>query len=80
MCVVELDGASQIEPLLDLLGVDAAEVLVEDVGDRGADDLADDGVGSADFAFVFELDFAGDAGERGVDVAYAGDDRGTRCG
>ncbi len=42
----------------------------------GADDLADDGVGAAHLAFVFELDLAADAGERGVDVADAGDDEG----
>ncbi len=72
--VVELDGAAEVEPLLDLLGVGVGEVLVEDVGDRGADDLADDGVGAAHLAFVLELDLAGDAGERGVDVADAGDD------
>ena len=42
--------------------------------DGGADDLADDGVGAAHLALVLELDLAGDAGERGVDVADAGDD------
>ena len=59
--------------MLDLLGVDAGEVGVEDGGDGGADDLADDGVGSTHLAFVLELDLAGDAGEGGVDVADAGD-------
>ncbi len=76
MSVVELDGAAEIEPLLDLLGVGVGEVLVEDDSDGLADDLADDGVGAADFAFVFEFDLAGDTGERGVDVADAGDDEG----
>ena len=74
--VVELDGAAEVEPLLDLLGVGVGEVLVEDAGDAGADDLADDGVGAAHLAFVLELDLAGDAGERGVDVADARDDEG----
>ena len=74
--VVELDGAAEVEPLLDLLGVGVGEVLVEDVATDGADDLADDGVGAAHLAFVFELDLAGDAGERGVDVADAGDGEG----
>ena len=40
LLVVELDGAAEVEPLLDLLGVDGGEVLVEDVGDGLADDLA----------------------------------------
>jgi hypothetical protein len=75
LLVVELDGAAEVEPLLDLLGVGVGEVAVEDVGDGGADDLADDGVGALHLAFVLELDLAGDAGERGVDVA---DPRTTR--
>src|SRR5882757_5042000 len=74
--VVELHGAAEVEPLLDLLGVSAGEVLVEDAGYAGADDLADNGVGTAHLAFVLELDLAADAGERGVDVADAGDDQG----
>ena len=74
LCVVELDGAAEVEPLLDLLRVGIGEVLVEDVGHAGADDLANDGVGAAHLAFVFELDLAADAGERGVDVADAGND------
>ncbi len=47
----------------------SAKYWVEDAGYAGADDLADNGVGSAHLAFVFELDFAADAGERGIDVA-----------
>ena len=72
--VVELYGAAEVEPLLDLLGVGVGEVLVEDAGHAGADDLADDGVRAAHLAFVFELDLSADAGEGGVDVADAGDD------
>ncbi len=56
--------------------LDAGEVLVEDGGDGLPNDLADDGVGSAHLALVLELDLAGDAGERGVDVADARDDGG----
>lgn len=76
MRVVELHGAAEIEPLFDLLCVGVSEVFVEDDGYGLTDDLADDGVGAADFAFILELDFASDAGERGVDVADAGDDYG----
>ena len=54
----------------------SAKYLSKMAGDGLADDLADDGVGAAHLAFVFELDLAGDAGERGVDVADAGDDEG----
>src|SRR5882757_11491555 len=74
--VIELHGAAEVEPLLDLLGVGAGEVLVEDAGYAGADDLADDGVGAAHLAFVLELDLAADAGERGVDVADSRHDQG----
>ncbi len=76
MGVVELYGAAEVEPLLDLLGVGVREVLVEDILYAGADDLADDGVGSAHLAFVFEFDLAADAGESGVNVAYARHDEG----
>ncbi len=76
MGVVELDGAAEVEPLLDLLGVGGGEILVEDICDRCPDDLADDGVCAAHLAFVFEFHFSGDARERGVDVADAGDDEG----
>ena len=74
--VVELDGSPEVEPLFDLLGVGGGEVLVEDGGDGLADDLADDGVGSAHLAFVLEFDLAGDAGECGVDVADSWDGEG----
>ena len=73
--VVELYSAPQIEPLLDLLGVGVGEVLIEDGGDGGADDFADDGVGAAHLAFVLELDLAADAGQGGVDVADSGDNQ-----
>ena len=42
LLVVELDGAAEVEPLLDLLGVGVGEVGVVDVGDGLADELADD--------------------------------------
>ena len=31
LCIVQLNGAAKVEPLLDLLGVGVGEVLVEDV-------------------------------------------------
>src|SRR5665213_989999 len=73
LLVVELDRAAEVEPLLDLLGICVGEVAVENGGDRLADELADDVVGAAHFAFVLELDFAGDAGKRGENVADARD-------
>ena len=48
----------------------------ENAGGGLADDLADDGVSTAHFAFVLEFDFAGDAGEGGEDVGDAGDGEG----
>ena len=75
--VVELYGAAEVEPLLDLLGVGSqAKYWSKTFCYAGADDLADDGVGAAHLAFVFEFDLAADAGESGVDVAYARDDEG----
>src|ERR1700728_2151537 len=74
LLVVEFDGAAEVEPLLDLLGVGVGEVGVVDVGDGLADELADDDVGTLHLAFVLELDLAGDAGEGGEDVADARDD------
>ena len=57
--------------MLDLLRVGVGEVVVEDLADGGADELAHDGVGAAHLAFVFEFELAGDAGQGGVDVADA---------
>ncbi len=74
LLVVELDGAAEVEPLLDLLRVDAGEVGVVDAGDGLADELAHDDVGALELALVLELDLAGDAGKRGEDVADAGHD------
>ena len=69
--VVDLQRAAEIEPLGDLLEVDAGEVAAEDVADRGADDVARDVVGAAQLAFVLELELAGDRRQRGVDVGDA---------
>ena len=50
------------------------EIGVERFSDRCADQLAADVVGAFHFAFVFEFEFAGDGGQRGIDVADARDD------
>ena len=47
------------------------EVAVVDLADGGADELANHRVRAAHLAFVFEFELAGDAGQRGVDVADA---------
>ena len=64
--------------MFDLLGIGVGEVLVEDTGYAGADDLADDGIGSTHLAFVFQFDLAGDAGEGGDNVGVRGGRRGFR--
>ena len=74
--VVQLHRAAEVEPLFDLLRVQAGKVLVEGGGDGLPDDLADDGVGAAHLAFVLQFDLAGDAGQRGVDVADTRHDEG----
>ena len=62
---------------------------LKDVGDRGANQLAADGVGPAQLAFVFELELAGNGWQRGVNIRdpchrrhFAGHQRATlrvRC-
>src|SRR6185437_3597363 len=71
LLVVHLDGTPEVEPLLDLLGVDAGEVGVEDAGDRLPDELAHDDVRAFELALVLELYFSGNARQCCKDVAYA---------
>src|SRR6266404_1227329 len=49
-------------------------MLAEDAADGGANELAGDGVRAFELAFVFELHFSGDGGERSIDIGDAGDD------
>ena len=49
----------------------AVEVLVVGLGDRRANQFASHVVGALHLAFVFEFEFAGDRGQRSVDVADA---------
>ena|SRR5216684_467210 len=70
----QLEFAAQFEPLNDGLEVDVSEMLAEDTADGGSNELAGDGVRAFEFAFVFELHFPGDSGERGVNIGDAGDD------
>jgi len=69
LLVVEFDGAAKVEPLLDLLGIGLGEISVVDVGDRLADELADDDVRTLHLALILEFDLAGDAGQCREDVA-----------
>src|SRR6266436_5212077 len=70
----QLEFAAQFEPLNDGLEVDVGEMLAEDAADGGSNELAGDGVRAFEFAFIFELHFSGDGGERGIDIGDAGDD------
>ena len=54
--------------LHDLRDVDALEILVVDLADGGADQLARHRVAALEFAFVFQFQLAGDGGQRGVDI------------
>src|SRR6267378_5727490 len=49
-------------------------MLAEDAADGGANEFAGDGVRAFELTFVFELHFAGDGGEGGVNVGHAGHD------
>ncbi len=46
-------------------------MFAEDAADCGANQLASDGVCTFQFAFVFELELAGDGGECGINIRYA---------
>src|SRR5712664_3197767 len=70
----QLEFAAQFEPLNDGLEIDVGEMLAEDAADGGANELAGDGVRAFELAFVFELHFSGDGGERSIDIGDAGDD------
>src|SRR6266849_347119 len=72
--VRKLQFAAQFEPLDDGLEIDIGKVLAENAADGSADELASDGVGTLELSFVFELQFAGDGGKRGINVGDTGDD------
>ena len=69
--VVDLQRAAEIEPVGDLLQLDAGEVAGEDIADGAADDVAGDVVGAAELALVFELELAGNGRQRRIDVGDA---------
>ncbi len=48
-------------------------MLAEDAADGSANQLAGDGVGAFELAFVFELEFAGDGRKGGVNIGDACD-------
>src|SRR5258707_7392284 len=48
-------------------------MLAEDAADGSANQLAGDGVGAFELAFVFELEFAGDGRKSGVNISDARD-------
>ncbi len=50
-----------------------SKYCVVDLADGDADQFAGDGVAALEFAFVFQLDLAGDGGQRGVDIEHARD-------
>ena len=72
--VAELNFATEIEPLHDLIHVHAVQVRVVGLRNCGANQLAAYVIGALHLAFVFEFELAGDGGQRGVDVADARDD------
>src|SRR6266446_690913 len=48
-------------------------MLAEDAADGSANQVAGDGVGAFELAFVFELEFAGDGRKSGVNIGDARD-------
>src|ERR1035437_5797352 len=71
--LIELERAAEIEPFDHRRKINALEVLVEDLADGGADEIAGDGIAAFEFALVFQFEFAGDGGEGGVDIGDARD-------
>src|SRR2546423_1542197 len=64
----KLQLAAQLEPLNDGLKIHFREMLAEDAAHRGANQLARDGVGALDLTFILEFEFAGDGGQRGINI------------
>src|ERR1035437_4366193 len=71
--LIELERAAEIEPFDHRRKINALEVLVEDLADGAADEIAGDGIAAFQLALVFQFQFAGDGGEGGVDVGDARD-------
>src|SRR5690242_5804103 len=67
----DLQGAAFVEPVHDVVHVGAAHARAER-GARGApDQVFGDGLGALQLTLVFELELAGDGGQRRVDVRHA---------
>src|SRR5712692_5509141 len=49
-------------------------MLAENAADCGSNEFTRDSIRALEFAFIFQLQFAGHGGKRGVDVGDAGDD------
>src|ERR1035437_8487013 len=71
--LIELERAAEIEPFDHRRKINALEVLVEDLADGGADEIARHAIAAFELALVFQLEFAGDGGQGGVDVGDARD-------
>src|ERR1035438_7542569 len=69
--LIELERTAEIEPFYDPRKIDALEVLVVDLADGSADQIAGHGIAAFELALVFQFELAGDGGERGVNVGDA---------
>src|SRR6266852_2455388 len=72
----QLDFASEIEPLHDLLHVGVLEIAVVGFRDRCANQFPADKVGAFHLAFILQFKLAGDSWQRSIDVADARNDDG----
>src|ERR1700730_17265529 len=70
------DCAPIVEPGNDLGTIDVLEVFVKGLPDGGPDQVSRDVCRAPLLALVLELDFSGDRRQRGIDIAYPGDDPG----
>src|SRR5262245_35751007 len=67
--IADPQRAAIVEPCDDLAAVDVTAVDLEDLADGGADQITSDRRGATLFAFIFQLELAGDRRQRRVDVA-----------
>src|ERR1700730_14889185 len=69
----QLQLAAQLEPLNDRLKIHFREMLAEHAADRGANQLAGNGVRALELAFVLQFEFAGDGRESGINISNSRD-------
>src|SRR6266571_2334113 len=71
----DLEGAALVEPVDAVVDVGAADARLEGLAGGAPDQILRDDLGTLELTLVFELELAGDGGQRRVDVGDARHDR-----